>query len=267
MRVLLALGLVVASVPIVSAQPATGAGAPATPEPAAASEAAAASESAATSEPATTPESGGSAEPVTASKPADEPGCDFHPYLEPSLLITLVTEVGAPSSVYIPKSAGRPLVRVAAGARVGPCRSLPVALRLGVTGYGSLIGRSGIGEYGYRKGETNIGVELEVGVPIDRFELGPRIGIERADGDSVFFTVGVRARLPGAAWVGVDAFHITRSSREPTCADLATGGCSAATSGVMAGLGASGKAGLIGSAVVAVSYLGLLWLEAHEPSD
>jgi hypothetical protein len=182
-------------------------------------------------------------------------------YLEPSVFLTVLVYTRVPYFVDHPDLAGEPLVRVAGGIR--PCAE-GLRVRFGVTAYQSLFRRSGAVRMD-ESSDRGIGAEAELAAPIERFEVGGRLGVESALGGSAMFTAGVRARWPRAAWVGVDLFHITRSSDGPACADSAVLNCTASTSGVMAGLGLSGTPGLVGAGVAVLGYA--LLLSMRQESD
>ncbi len=188
--------------------------------------------------------------------PSHEPECAVRPYLEPSLFLTVLPIVHAPSGVYHPKLWGMPLLRVVGGVRL-PSRCAPADLefRFGVTAYVSALRRYGTGEAGYEDFDRGYGAELEVSAPKDSMRLGGRAGIETAEGDSLTFTIGARLRFERAAWLGVDAFHITRPSGAHPCSESTLLPCSASTSGLMAGFGLTGRAGIVGSALAVLGYL------------
>jgi len=188
--------------------------------------------------------------------PAEESECSVAPYLEPSLFSTVLTKSRVPYFIDHPPLAGKPVIRLAAGVRIPlGCAPADLEVRVGVSTYVSAMRRLGTGDDGYGHADDGFGAELEVTAPIEWLRLGGRIGVETAATGSLMLTIGVRARFPEPAWVGIDAFHTTRSSWEPACADEQVHPCSASTSGVMAGFGLTGRAGLVGSGLAVLGYV------------
>lgn len=191
-----------------------------------------------------------SAQPSAAPQATGSPQCSTSWYLEPSVLLAIGSYSPASASVERPSNAGAVTNRIAGGVELRFCDAADVPTtraHLGATVYATSLGWIDHDDV-----KAGVGVELEVTRPVaTRVWFGGRLGLETAEASMGLFTLGGRVHIDQRFWIGVDVFHRQPASGTtwPSCADSAVERCSTTTTGVMAGLGVEGKAGVITAAV------------------
>ncbi len=211
-----------------------------------------------------------SADPDVAAPPVERDHWSPALYVEPALEITsgTLSSVPPPVGPYLPHNGGSIVTQIGAG----------VLLRDRVEGatwwrlHGGLVASfTALRPPGSSSsGVTAIGVEAEADLPVaSRLRVGLHASAGRADHGVDLLTLGARVHLRELAWAGVDVFHLTRSNVGPSCSDEIVPDCTAAATGVMAGVGFEGKVGAIvgiGGVTLSIVIVAIALASFHVPS-
>lgn len=179
----------------------------------------------------------------------DDGPCRTSWYIEPSLLLVLGSHHRLSAPIEGRSTTGAVLNRIAGGVELRFCdadASPSMRMHIGTTGY-----ITNLGWIDHDDATGGVGLELEVTRPVaSSLWLGGRLGIETAEDSIGLFTLGARLHVNHALWLGVDVFHrIPESGLRMNCSDVGVESCTSTTTGVMAGFGIEGRAGVITAAV------------------
>ncbi|MGE5183930.1 MAG: hypothetical protein ACM31C_17790 [Acidobacteriota bacterium] len=206
-----------------------------------------------------------------------DPGAGVEPdrwspalYVEPSLSITsgTLSSVPAPVGPYLPHNGGSIVTQIGAGLLLRDHVAGDTWWRL----HGGLVASfTGLRPPGVSPtGVTAVGVEAEADLPVARrLRVGLHASAGRGDHGVDLLTLGARVHLREIAWAGVDVFHLTRANNGPSCSDEIVPDCTAAATGVMAGVGFEGKVGAIvgiGGVTLSIIIVAIAVASFHIPS-
>lgn len=211
-----------------------------------------------------------SADPDAAVPPVEPDRWAPSLYVEPSLAITsgTLSSVPPPVGPYLPHNGGSIVTQLAAGVLLRDRVAGETSWRL----HGGLVASfTGLRPPGATTtGVTAIGIEAEADLPVaSRLRVGLHASAGRADHGVDLLTLGARVHLRETAWAGVDVFHLTRANNAPSCSDEIVPDCTAAATGVMAGIGFEGKVGAIvgiGGVTLSVVIVAIALASFHVPN-